>query len=324
MPPPPLPPLRLGFTGFWPGFDPRNNFFTRLLSRRYAVDVSPRPDFLIHSCIGRGRHDHRRHDCVRIFYTAENIAPDWHSTDWAFTFEYTDHPRHFRLPHWPFYVDPLQLVKPPDYDPAAVLARKTRFCAFMVSNPLGRVRNEFFRRLSRYKPVDSGGRVFNTLGRRVTDKRAFLADYKFTIAFENESHPGYTTEKVVEPMLAGSIPIYWGDPLVGRDFDTRSFLSAHDSPSLDDLVDRVVAVDRDPALHLALLQQPWYRGNTVPRCVDPAAIVAQFAKIFSTPIVPVARRGGILRLLRIDRLPAAAASIRRRVVRKARKLTRND
>jgi hypothetical protein len=320
----PRPVVRIAFAGFWDDFDDRDNFFTKLLAPHYRLVHSPSPDYVIHSAIGSRRKDHRRYDCVRIFYTGENLAPDWFATDWAFTFEYTGHPRHFRLPHWAFYADVAALVKPPDYDPAAVLERKRKFCAFVVSNPLCRTRNDFFRRLSRYKPVDSGGKVLNTLGHRVGDKLAFLADYKFTIAFENESHPGYTTEKVVEPMLVDSIPIYWGDPLVGRDFDTRSFLSAHDSPSLDDLVDRVVAVDRDPALHLALLQRPWYRGNTVPRCVDPAAIAAQFAKIFSTPIVPVARRGGILRLLRIDRLPAAAASIRRRVVRKARKLTRND
>ena len=68
------------------------------------------------------------------------------------------------------------------------------------------------------------GRVLNTLGHRVADKQAFLRDYKFTIAFENESHPGYTTEKIVEPMLADSIPIYWGDPLVGTDFEVESWL----------------------------------------------------------------------------------------------------
>ena len=163
------PPIRLGFTGFWDTFDPRDNYFTRLLSRRYAVAVCDRPDFLIHSCIGKGRHDHRRHDCVRIFYTGENVPPDWLSTDWAFTFEHDPHPRHFRLPHWPFYVDPAKLVKPADVDPERLLAAKTRFCGFVVSNRLCNVRNEFFRRLSRYKPVDSGGKLMNTLGHRVAE-----------------------------------------------------------------------------------------------------------------------------------------------------------
>ena len=291
----PRPVIRLGFTGFWDVHDPRDNFFTRLLACRWRVEVVDRPDFLIHSCMGRRKHDHLKHDCVRIFYTGENEPPDWHSTDWAFSFEHTDHPRHFRMPHWPLYFEPARLVKPPDYDPAAVLARKTKFCAFLASNPLCPVRNEFFRRLSRYKPVDSGGKVLNTLGYRVTDKHAFLADYKFTLAFENESHPGYTTEKVAEPMLVDSIPVYWGDPLVGRDFDTRSFLAANDSGSLDDLVDRVVAVDRDPDLHRQILARPWFHGNRVPRCADREALLEQFARIFSTPVDRVSRRRGLAR-----------------------------
>jgi len=326
---PSRPVIRLGFAGFWDSFDPRDNYFTRLLSQRYDVTVCETPDFLIHSCIGRGRHDHRGFDGVRIFYTGENVPADWLSTDWAFTFEHDAHPRHFRLPHWPFYVAPHALVKAANVDVEGILATKTRFCGFVVSNPLCRVRNEFFRRLSRYRPVDSGGRVMNTLGHRVADKQAFLAECRFTIAFENESHPGYTSEKIAEPMLVNSIPIYWGDPLIGRDFDTRSFLSAHDcgsrqtSAMLDELVERVVAVDRDPDLLRAMLQQPWLRGNRVPRCVDDTAVLDQFTKIFETPIEPVARRRGVDRLLGLDRIPDAAGSLRRRVRRKWRQWTAN-
>ena len=318
-----LPTIRLQFAGFWDGFDPHDNFFTRLLGRRYRLELCEDPDFVIFSYVGKRRRDYRRWNCVRIFYTGENIEPDWSASDWAFSFEHSVHPRHFRMPHWPFYVDPASLVKPPDHDPAAILSRKSRFCAFVVSNPLCRNRNNFFRKLSRYKPVDSGGKVLNTLGYRVGDKQAFLRDYKFTIAFENESHPGYTTEKIVEPMLSDSIPIYWGDPLVGRDFDTRSFLSAHDSPSLDDLAERVIEVDRNPALHLELLGRPWYRDNRVPACADATSILDQFTRIFSTPVAPVARSRTVSHRLGLDRLPAELASIRRRIRRKFWKITRN-
>ena len=319
----PLPTIRLQFAGFWDSFDPHDNFFTRLLGRRYRIELCPDPDFLIFSYVGPRRRDYRHWNCVRIFYTGENIAPDWSACDWAFSFEHAPHPRHFRMPHWPFYVDPAALVKPPDHDPAAILERKSRFCAFVVSNPLCRTRNDFFRKLSRYKAVDSGGKVLNTLGHRVGDKQAFLRDYKFTIAFENESHPGYTTEKIVEPMLADSIPIYWGDPLVGHDFDTRSFLSAHDSASLDDLVDRVIEVDRNPDLHLQLLGRPWYRDNRVPPCAESTRILEQFTRIFSTPVEPIARDRSIRHVLGIDRVPAELASIGRRIRRKYWKLTRN-
>lgn len=322
------PVIRLGFAGFWDDFNPRTNFLTRLFERRWTVELVDEPDFLIHSCIGRGRNLHRRHDCVRIFYTGENVWPDWCSTDWAFTFEYSEHPRHFRLPHWPFYVEPERLVKPaepPDLD--AILAAKTRFCGFVVSNPRCRVRNEFFRRLSKYKRVDSGGKLFNNVGGRVADKQAFLAECRFTIAFENESYPGYTTEKIAEPMLVQSIPIYWGDPLIGRDFDSRSFLSFHDTPpspgmsesaALDVLVDRVIEAERDPALYARMLAAPWYHGNRVPPCAEAEVLLARFTEIFETPIDRVSRRRGLARGLGLDRVHDAAASIRRRLTRKWR------
>jgi hypothetical protein len=326
---PTLPTIRLRFIGFWDGFDPHDNFFTRLLGRRYHLELCDDPDFVIFSYVGKRRREYRHWKCVRIFYTGENIAPDWSACDWAFSFEHSPHPRHFRLPHWPFYVDPAALLKPPDHDPAAILDQKSRFCAFVVSNPLCRTRNNFFHRLSRYKPVDSGGKMFNTLGHRVGDKQAFLRAYTFTIAFENESHPGYTTEKIVEPMLANSIPIYWGDPLVGRDFDTRSFLSAHDcslratSALLDELVERVVEVDRNPDLLREMLARPWLRNNRVPRCVDEETILDQFQRIFTTPVQPVARRRGVGRLLSLDRIPDALRSIRHRIRRKWRQWTCN-
>lgn len=329
-PPPPLfmtttprPPLRLRFVGFWDGFDPADNFFTRLLAPHWLIDQDSEPDFIVYTTVGSRRKDYLQYDCTRIFFTGENVGADWLNCDWAFTFRYDTHPRHSRLPLWVLYADPHQLVKPLPVDSAATLAGKSRFCGFVVSNPLCRTRNDFFRRLSRYKRVDSGGNLFNNIGGRVANKRTFLSECRFTIAFENESAPGYTTEKVVEPMLVGSIPIYWGDPLVGRDFDTRSFLSAHDSQSLDDLVERVVAIDRDPALAAQLRATPWLRGNRVPECADAALIVTQFGRIFTQPVHPVARRRGAVRLLRLHRLPAALASLGHRLKRQSRKLTNN-
>ena len=313
--------VRLRFVGFWDGFDPHDNVFTRLLAPHWRIDQDSEPDFILYTTVGGGRKEFLKYDCTRIFYTGENVGPDWLNCDWALTFRHLAHPRHLRLPLWALAVEPGRLVKPAFVDAAAILAAKPRFCAFVVSNPLCRTRNDFFHRLSRYRRVDSGGKLFNNVGGRVADKRAFLAGCRFTIAFENESSPGYTTEKVVEPMLVDSIPIYWGDPLVGRDFDTTSFLSAHDSPSLDDLVERVVAVDRDPDLLARILARPWLRGNRVPPCADPAGILARFERIFATPVEPVARRRGVARALRLHRFPAAAASIGHRLRRRLRKLS---
>ncbi len=316
---PPARTVRLRFVGFWDGFDPRDNFFTRLLEPHWRIDQDADPDFILYTTVGARRRDFLAYDCTRIFFTGENVGPDWLACDWAFTFRHDPHPRHRRLPLWVLYADAATLVKPAVVDVGRILEAKDRFCGFVVSNPLCRTRNDFFHRLSRYRRVDSGGKLFNNVGGRVADKRAFLAGCRFTIAFENESSPGYTTEKVVEPMLVDSIPIYWGDPLVGRDFDTTGFLSAHDSPSLDDLVERVVAVDRDPDLLARVLARPWMRGNRVPECADSGAILARFDRIFTEPVEPVARRRGVARALRLHRLPAALASLSHRLRRQWRK-----
>ena len=44
-------------------------------------------------------------------------------------------------------------------------------------------------------------------------------DYAFVVAFENVKEEGYFTEKLVNPLLAGSVPIYWGWEGVGDIMD---------------------------------------------------------------------------------------------------------
>jgi alpha(1,3/1,4) fucosyltransferase len=285
------PSISLGFSDFWGGFQPHDNYFTRLLAARYNVQVSDEPEYLIYSCFGR---EHRRsRAAVRIFFTGENRRPNFRECDYAFTFDHLERPEHYRLPLYGWYGEPDWLVKAA-VDAEQILTEKTHFCNFVYSNPRCKLRIKFFEKLSKYKRVDSGGRLLNNIGGPVADKWAFLKRYKFTIAFENDSHPGYTTEKIAEPMHAWSIPIYWGNPLVHRDFNPRSFINFFDYGSLDDLVDRVVEVDRNDALYCEYLREPWYHGNVVNEYVRKESVLAQFERVFSTPRVNK-RRQSILR-----------------------------
>ena len=109
--------------------------------------------------------------------------------------------------------------------------------------------------------MDSGGKYFNNIGFRVKDKLDFIKDYKFVIAFENASWPGYTTEKIFEPMLVNSIPLYWGNPRVELDFNTRSFINYYDFNSFDAMIERIIEVDRNDQLYLKYLGEPWFRDN---------------------------------------------------------------
>jgi hypothetical protein len=281
------PTVRLAFADFWPGFDPQENFFIRLLTRRFHVILDDRPDFLLYSCFGR---QHLQSRAIRIFYSGENVRPDFTICDYALTSDHSDHPRHFRLPLYVLECEAERLVKPDGFDAAAELSRKRRFCNFVYSNPRCRVRNRFFRKLSRYRRVDAGGRLYNNLGQVCgpQEKAALLGSCKFTIAFENSSYPGYTTEKIVHAMLARSLPIYWGNPCVEQDFNPASFLNAHDFDHQDELIARVIELDQRDDLYLDYLSQPWFHANRPGPTYDQQSLLDWLEQIFLNPQQPVA------------------------------------
>jgi hypothetical protein len=294
------PRIRIAFQHFWPGFDAERHF--GFLRDRFELAIADDPEVVVFSVFSQGRKlremPRLRTRARRIFCTGENVAPDMAHCDFAFGFVHEERVGSERYRRLPNYVLRLwanghaseELIKP-ELSAPELLAEKTRFCNFVYSNPHCEARNRFFEKLSRYKRVDAAGPLANNLGWTlprsgpdggVGAKLDFIRRYKFTIAFENESSPGYTTEKVVEPMLVRSLPIHWGDPEVARDFNPASFVGLRDpGESLDELVERVVAADRDDALYAQYLKEPWLAGNRLPAHLRRAEVVEAFARAFA-------------------------------------------
>jgi hypothetical protein len=172
-----------------------------------------------------------------------------------------DKKNHFRLPLYSFYIDDHKLkntveeVKSKE-ELREIWSKKKKFCAMVVSNPRATERIEFFKRLSKLKKVDSGGGVLNNVGGKVKNKLEFINEYKFVISFENEIYDGYTTEKIIEPIFKHCIPIYWGNRLVNKDFNTKRFINYHDFETEEDLFDRLLEIDENPELALEILSEP--------------------------------------------------------------------
>jgi len=276
--------IKIFFTDFWPGFNPEDNYFINLLRKHYNIILSEHdPDYLFFSVFG---YNHFKFKCKKIFFTGENIRPDLSLCDYSFTFDFdTYHGRNYRLPLYVQYDDVNQLTF--KKDPSKILSEKTEFCNFVYSNPDCKKRINFFKKLSKYKKVDSGGRILNNIGSLVSNKREFLKKYKFTIAFENGEFPGYTTEKIFEPMLSDSIPLYWGNPLVGRDFNSKSFLNYYDYGNDDDFIDRIIEVDRNDDLYKQILNEPYFSDNKVNEFADERNILNKFDEIFNSNVQPI-------------------------------------
>jgi hypothetical protein len=272
--------VRIAFTDFWhPNTEEavrRQNPIYQLLSEHFDLRFSDRPDFLIYSCFG---NRHLKFDCTRIFYTGENRRPDFTACDYAFSFDYPLTSRNYRLPLYRLWDRYAELRDRPRM--AFDLSRRG-FCNFLYSNRSARERIRFFKLLSQYRKVDSGGRVLNNLGIRIDDKLEFLSRYKFTIAFENSSHTGYTTEKLFEALVAGTVPIYWGNPLAHRDFNPAAFINCHDYGSFEEVVERVRELDQDDDALRKCLAEPIYAGGVENPFVREENIIARFADIFAT------------------------------------------
>ena len=130
------------------------------------------------------------------------------------------------------------------------------FCSMVVSNNrhASPHRERFFKLLSEYKQVDSGGKLWNNIGGPVVDKLEFVSQYKFNIAFENSAVHGYTTEKIMEPMTVNTLPIYWGNPMVCKEFNADSFVNVNDFTSMEDAVQHIVDLDNDDSKYLQMIK----------------------------------------------------------------------
>lgn len=286
--------IKIYFTDFWPNFEPKNNIFYNLLKERYDVEITPdNPDYLFFSVFGTKFNYFK---CIRIFFTGENIRPDFNVCDYAFCFDMPrNNPRLYRLPQYYQYGDMEELTDRPS--PEDILKTKTKFCNFVYSNPNCKKRNDFFKKLNKYKKVDSAGRYMNNIGRNigmtVEDKWEFLKPYKFTIAFENEERNYYTSEKIFEAMKVDSLPIYWGNPKVDLDFNPKSFLNYYDYGSDEALIERIIEIDRNDDLYLDYLRQPYFYNNEPNEFVKKENILNQLDYILSNDIEPTAYKSPI-------------------------------
>jgi GR25 family glycosyltransferase involved in LPS biosynthesis len=264
------------FTDMWSDFNPEYNMFILAL-QNYLKDYQVRGTSVVNGkhnihIFGPFGSDWLSIEGPKVHYTGENTGPIEHASV-KLNIGYknlTD--KYLRVPLWMFEIDLFEanlekirnpLPLPLDRCTNVNLQTRPKFCAFVVSNPKNIVRNEAFHTLSKYKQVDSGGRLFNNVGSAIfaglgggggeLKKHEFLRDYKFCLCYENEQGDGYVTEKILHAKAAGCIPIYWGSSDVVKDFDPRGFIHITD-PS--ELIAKVKEIDED--------EEKWFEMASIP------------------------------------------------------------
>ena len=127
--------LKLYYAGFWENFNVEDNFFSKILKKRYEIVLDPvDPDFVICSPLGNP-FEYMRYDCPRIMYTAEFISADFTAIDYFIGYDdisFGD--RAYRFPY--FLYDCFDYYKGPPTEAEArkMLEQKEYFCNYIFGH----------------------------------------------------------------------------------------------------------------------------------------------------------------------------------------------
>lgn len=133
---------------------------------------------------------------------------------------------------------------------------KTKFCAYMYHQQHEH-RIKYFKLLSTYKHVDALGKCCNNVN--IINTRTnysenetyndiaveYYTNYKFVLAIENTMLTGYSTEKLLNPLIANSIPIYWGDQNIFKYINKKRVIYVLDFNSDQELLDHIKFLDNN-------------------------------------------------------------------------------
>jgi len=274
--------IKLWFTDFYKGFEPANNYFHSLLSELYTIELNQNdPDYLIYSCYG---NEFLNYNCIKIYYTGENLVPDFNLCDYAIGFHFLNfNDRYLRYPNFALFEDQFKQLTLNPASMENLISRKDHFCNFIYANSnADPKRDHFFQLLNNYKKISSPGSHLNNIkinvGKRFSSdwmftKIDFQSRCKFSIAFENSSAPGYTTEKIMHAFLSNTIPIYWGNPEIEKDFNPKAFINCHEYNSFEEVISRIKKIDQDDELYKTILEEPAFRNNKIPEALKPSTLI---------------------------------------------------
>ncbi len=277
--------IRLKFHDFWPNFNKEENVWTWLLRQKNNVVIVEENPNLVITMAGSKPYP----NVYTIYYSNEPFFPNVSANNYADHYLsnfFLDIPNHTRFPSYYMYVyEFIRAGLIPDLSFFTKTNRevpiKNNFCAF-VTRSFGGKRGDFFNRLNEYKKVDTNcGPTSsftlpfdNTSFSSSKPKIDFIRDYKFVISFENNwrgTYPcfpnanvvdglltdmgGLISEKLVEPFIGGSLPIYWGSEMVSKEFNSKTFLNYYDFENEDALIAKIIELDNNDDLYKSYFNQ---------------------------------------------------------------------
>ena len=72
--------------------------------------------------------------------------------------------------------------------------------------------------------------------RPIEQKEEALVDYRYSIIIENTNQKNYITEKIIDSLVVGTIPVYWGCPNISDFFDMNGIITFNTVKEFEELL----------------------------------------------------------------------------------------
>lgn len=143
------------------------------------------------------------------------------------------------------------------------LTNRSKFCIYLHNNLSPHKRNSIYNELNKYKFVDTKQTIHVPDGS--LNKIISLENFKFSFSMQNHYYkdimseynfPGLIDEKIIESLISGSIPLYYGNENIGEYLNEKAFLNYHTFNSDDDFIKKIIEIDQNENLYREIASQP--------------------------------------------------------------------
>jgi len=137
----------------------------------------------------------------------------------------------------------------------------------IISNPRGKERTLFMNEVEKHFNVCYAGRYKNNIGGTLKpnyntkDYRSFVNQFKFIISMENSREDTYITEKLINGILSGIVPVYWGCNRVHDYINSERFINLNDINSTREVIQKMISLKENPSEWLKVVNNNVFPNN---------------------------------------------------------------
>jgi len=254
--------MSITYSNFWPTFDPNNFWLQKLLlghnfKKNIHVFSVFGDNFNITNSIDKNN--------INILYVFENFEHHYHtwvpnifkSFDCILGVNNLTLENYIRIPAYVHEdISNFNYVNTPLRDTCLVATNPTKLRLIIL--------DKFNLKKLKVDCPSSVGHNVSKISKSLEAKINFIKQYYFNICVENSYGIGYCTEKIYHSLMAGCIPIYWGDLSADEAYINKNKILEinKDLSNLDEIIDKVFfLLNNKKALQQLQNMQPFYLDN---------------------------------------------------------------